>query len=433
MVPKRKKVWLMAVDMGYGHQRAAYPLLPIAEGGEIITANNYPGIPESDRKTWGGSENSYNLISRFKGFPLLGRPAFAIFDTFQEVKDFYPAKDESAPTIQLKLLYSNIKKGLGRHLIEKLMVAEPLPIVGTHFAVGHIAEFWNYPGDIYTVVTDSDISRAWAPLEPEISKIKYFASSPMSAARLLRYGVKKENIIETGFPLPFELLGPKLKFAKDNLRSRISRLDPKKRYWDNFAPLELKYLGKAVAGAKRARPTLSFCIGGAGAQQEIGESLVYSLAPLIKKGQISLNIVVGVSSETREHFVKFAERSGLGDELGEDLKIIFMKTKDEYFKGFSEVLRTTDALWTKPSELTFYAALGIPIIIAPPVGSHEVRNREWLLDLGAGVDSRPAGCANEWLPKMIEDGHLAEAAMNGFIKMEKWGAENIMEYFQKHK
>ena len=34
------------------------------------------------------------------------------------------------------------------------------------------------------------------------------------------------------------------------------------------------------------------------------------------------------------------------------------------------MLRETDVLWTKPSELCFYPALGIPLIMSAPLGAH---------------------------------------------------------------
>ena len=43
-----KKAWIVAADMGYGHQRTAYPLKDIAFSDRIINANNYEGIPNSD-------------------------------------------------------------------------------------------------------------------------------------------------------------------------------------------------------------------------------------------------------------------------------------------------------------------------------------------------------------------------------------------------
>ena len=52
MISKRenKKAWVVAVDMGYGHQRTAYALRDIAFGGRVINANSYDGIPKKDKK-----------------------------------------------------------------------------------------------------------------------------------------------------------------------------------------------------------------------------------------------------------------------------------------------------------------------------------------------------------------------------------------------
>lgn len=55
--------YVVTVDMGYGHQRAVYPLKDIAicppgctcGKSHIMTANNYAGIPGSDRRRWEGS------------------------------------------------------------------------------------------------------------------------------------------------------------------------------------------------------------------------------------------------------------------------------------------------------------------------------------------------------------------------------------------
>ena len=45
---KEKKINLISANMGYGHQRAAYPLLKLS-GDEIITINDYKGIPDWER------------------------------------------------------------------------------------------------------------------------------------------------------------------------------------------------------------------------------------------------------------------------------------------------------------------------------------------------------------------------------------------------
>jgi hypothetical protein len=109
------------------------------------------------------------------------------------------------------------------------------------------------------------------------------------------------------------------------------------------------------------------------------------------------------------------------------VKIIYDPTKYEYLKEFNDVLRKTDILWTKPSELSFYAGAGLPIIIAPPLGAHEKYNRRWLLMNGAGFDQNNPVQVNEWLADWLKGGILAEAAMNGFINTPKLGTFNIEE------
>jgi hypothetical protein len=43
------KAWLVSADMGYGHQRAIYPLKDLAEGG-IITVGSSGRVSPSERK-----------------------------------------------------------------------------------------------------------------------------------------------------------------------------------------------------------------------------------------------------------------------------------------------------------------------------------------------------------------------------------------------
>ncbi len=66
-----------------------------------------------------------------------------------------------------------------------------------------------------------------------------------------------------------------------------------------------------------------------------------------------------------------------------------------------------------------------------PVGSQEDFNRDWLLNVGAGIDSLDPVFVNEWLPDLLEDGRLARAAMDGFLQAESLGAYNIEKIFSK--
>ncbi|GAI07975.1 unnamed protein product, partial [marine sediment metagenome] len=54
------KAWVVDVNMGYGHQRTAYPLKDLAPYGKVINANDYKGIPKKDRKSGKIQENSMN-------------------------------------------------------------------------------------------------------------------------------------------------------------------------------------------------------------------------------------------------------------------------------------------------------------------------------------------------------------------------------------
>src|SRR3989338_2416874 len=203
---KHSKAWVVSVNMGYGHERAAYALRDLAQGG-IITANNYKGIPASDRKLWADSRSFYEKISRVNSLPYVGRYLFEFYDRFQEILSFYPRRDLSRPNVQVReLTYVIRQKKLAKHLIDKLR-KRPLPLVTTFFLPAFAAEIFDYPGEIYCILCDADISRTWVPLDPKGSTIKYFAPNGRVVERLKLYGVPADNIFLTGFPLPKELAG----------------------------------------------------------------------------------------------------------------------------------------------------------------------------------------------------------------------------------
>ena len=85
--------WVVAVDMGYGHQRPAASLRHLAYRQEIITANTYPGIPREDSKIWKDSRKFYDFISRFKRYPVIGEPVYKLYDKLQEI----PGKKSDNP------------------------------------------------------------------------------------------------------------------------------------------------------------------------------------------------------------------------------------------------------------------------------------------------------------------------------------------------
>lgn len=423
-----KQAWVVAVDMGYGHQRAAYPLRHLSPTGKVIIANNYQGIPKKDYRIWHDSESIYNFISRFVGIPLIGQSLFNLFDKYQNIKEFYPRRDLTAPTLQLKQIYSLIKRGWGKDLINYLN-SKDIPLVTTFFTVAFFAEEHKFKNDIYLVLCDTDVSRAWVALNPEKSRIKYLAPCRRVVERLKLYGVKEENIFLTGFPLPEENLGEKnLDVLKADLVARIHNLDPLKRYRQKFSETVTHFLKDDGDMVAHPHPlTLTFAVGGAGAQKTMTKDILLSLKKRLLKEELNLNLVAGSRNDVYLYFQKKINECGLKKLLGKNIKIVFAMDKEDYFTQFNECLRTTDMLWTKPSELVFYTALGIPLITAPSLGSQEVYNRIWLKTIGAGISQNNPKYTSEWLFDWVESGWLAESAMAGFLDGRQFGVSNIKD------
>ena len=84
-----KKAWIVSVDMGYGHQRAAYPLKDISYE-RIITANSDKIITPKEKRRWARAKWFYEGISRFSGFPLIGAYSLRSIIFFKEFLHYIP-------------------------------------------------------------------------------------------------------------------------------------------------------------------------------------------------------------------------------------------------------------------------------------------------------------------------------------------------------
>lgn len=422
---------VVAVNMGYGHERPANVLRFLDSDQKVIIANDYEGIPPSDRNLWESGRTWYERISRFKKVPILGPIAFGLMDEIQEIRPFYPRRDLSAPSLQVRQVYWLIrKKKWMRHLVERLS-EDPKPMVCTFMSPAFAAEEFGYPGEIYALATDADISRAWAPLNPKRSRIKYFAPNGRVVERLKLYGVKERNIELTGFPMPKEAIGgPDAEVALEDLGRRLCNLDPNGVFLSHSQKTLDAHIGpqfcKGVQGKKVKPVRLAFAVGGAGAQREIGITIAESLKREIRQGRIVLDLIAGTRPEVASYFESELKRMSLGAMLRKGgVNVLFEKDRPTYFAAFSKLMRKIDILWTKPSELSFYTGLGIPIIMAPTVGSQEDFNHRWLMQVGGGLDQEDPRYTNEWLFDWINSGVLARAAWNGFIEAPTHGAYRI--------
>jgi len=423
---QKHEAHIVAVDMGYGHERPAHSLKYLARDGEgVIVANNYRGIPWKDRLLWEGSRTMYETFSRAKAIPLIGKYIFGILDQMQEIQPFYPARDLSDPSAQTRQIYSSFKLGLGRDLIDRLR-DNPVPYITTFFITAFMAEEFDYPGDIFCITTDTDISRAWAPLDPRKSRIQYFAATGRCVERLKLYGVREENIHLTGFPLPPDLIGgADADVAKKNLRRRLHVLDPRGVFQCKYGKIVSRTLGEIAPPRNAPVPTIMFAIGGAGAQKQLAVTIMHGLRHLIARGEIRLILCPGTRIGVAQWLERYARYWNLGSALGKNLIIFAAKKRKIYFEEFTRLLAETDILWTKPSELSFYTGLGLPIIASYPIGSQEEYNLHWLHQVGGGVNQPDPRYCGEWLVDWIESGALARMAWHGFVEAPTHGAYRI--------
>lgn len=422
---------VVAVSMGYGHERAASALKPFAVGHKVVIANDYPGIPEDDKNLWALSRKWYERISRFKQVPILGEAVFGVMDWSQRIESFYPRRDLSEPTFQLRSSYAFIRRrNWCRHLVESL-AKNPKPLISTFMSPAFAAEEYNYPEDVYIVCCDADVARSWAPLNPYKSRIKYLVPTGRVAERLQLYGVRGENITLTGFPLPMDAVGGlKSEQVVNDLSRRLCHLDPRSVFLQQVGAMLEAQMGprfcEAVKKKNGSAVSVTFAIGGAGAQREIGAMAVKSLAQSILAGKLQFNLVAGIRPEVGQYFRDAVIKAGLEDALHDGrVAIIENKDRHEYFSTFNKLMMKTDILWTKPSELSFYVGLGIPLLMSPTVGSQEDFNREWLFQVGAGVQSLDPRYADEWLWDWINGGAFARMAWNGYINAPTHGAYRI--------
>ncbi len=421
----RQKPLVVAVDMGYGHMRAARPLARLL-GTEVVQVDRPPLAGPEEQRLWARVRRAYEWTSRASQLPGVGRPFRWLLDSITDIPHLYPLRDLSAPSQGALALERLLRRGLGRGLAERLREAQT-PLLTTFYSPAIAADRAGV-NNVFCVVTDSDVNRVWAPLAPERTGIRFLAPTQRVARRLRAYGVPKHRITFTGFPLPHELVGgPHLPALARNLAARLVRLDPTGEFRRAFRDELAHFLGPLPAEQQERPPLLVFAVGGAGAQAELARRFLPSLRPALEAGRLRVALVAGVRREVAARFEAAVSEARLEAAGAGEVEILLGRDLDDYLDRFDALLARADLLWTKPSELVFYAALGLPLLCAPPVGVHERYNRRWVCEAGAGLRQRDPRFAWQWLSDWIEDGTLAGAAWSGFQRLPKFGAYRVLE------
>jgi len=156
---------LVAVHMGLGHLRAAFPLRSLSQKGIIVWGSGSYAAP-GEKKYWRAFRKVYYFLSRVGSYPVLGRLALKIIMYVQRIPPFYPKKDLSSPSLAVRFLKFLIRKaGLCRSLPEQLQ--DGLPVIHTFYATAMALDMMSARGpdhgDNYLLICDADINRVWVP------------------------------------------------------------------------------------------------------------------------------------------------------------------------------------------------------------------------------------------------------------------------------
>jgi hypothetical protein len=417
---------VVSIDMGYGHLRAGYPLAD-ALGTHVLHADREPLSDALEQRLWHRTRRVYESVSRLSQVAAIGGPLRRALEAATSIPHLYPFRDMSDATIPVRWLDRQIaRKGLGRGLVEHLK-RTGAPLLTTFYTPAVVADRAGCER-VYCVVTDTDINRIWVAVNARDTRIRYLAPSRRVVSRLRAYGVPPERIRFTGFPLPGELLGGRdLPVLKRNLAARLVRLDPE-GHFRRFSRAETEhFLGPLPEGEEKRPPLVTFTVGGAGAQAGLARQFLPGLARPLKDGRLRIALVAGVRREVETRFLEDLVEAGLRDELDRSVTILCEDDHDAYFPAFNALLAQTDVLWTKPSEMVFFGALGIPLLLSWPVGYHERYNRRWAIDRGAGIKQRDPRYAPDRILELLADGTLAAAAWSGFMRLPKFGLYEILD------
>jgi hypothetical protein len=413
---------LVSIDMGYGHMRPAHALADRL-GVEILEADRPPLADDEEQRLWRVTRDFYEGATRASQWPVIGAPLRLFLDAVTEIPSLYPNRDLSKPTAAVRGLSHMIKRGIGRGLVERLRGSEA-PLLTTFYTPAVIAD-GRVENEIYCVVTDADINRVWASANSRHTRIRYLVPSARAWRRLRSYGVPESRIDFTGFPLPHELLGGRdLPVLRRNVAARLARLDPRGRFRKEAANEIEHFLGALPSEEEGRPPLLTFAVGGTGTQNELVERFLPSLARPLNTGRLRLALVAGVRAELVERFRDWLDRADVAEET---VEILYGEDFPTYVKAFNQLLARTDILWTKPSEMTFFGALGLPLVFTWPVGMHERYNRRWAIENGAGLKQHDPRFVGDWISDWLNDGTLAAACWSGFQRLPKFGLYRILD------
>jgi hypothetical protein len=411
---------ILAVEMGYGHLRPAHALAEMF-GTDVIRIDAPPIAGRMETITWNAARSAYHGLSRACDLPVLGSGAKLVLENITRIT---PLRIHS--TREPANVWTRLADGLAETFIGQsfrhIASWTGRPVIATYPVAAFAARRLRGTG-IFCLVTDTDLNRAWVPVKAEESEINYLAPVVRVAERLRSFGVSERKIHITGFPLPPALVNK----AESAAARRLIRLNP-----DGASCISVKkYIEEMIRNAGNSSPirpiSVTLAIGGAGAQTKYAFQIIKSLKQKILDRELVLSVITGVRPKVASRLSGMIRAAGLGMCINNGVRILYADDLTQYFRLFNDRLADTDVLWTKPSELVFYASLGLPILLAEPIGGQEHANRNWLLSKEAALDAGDPAAFDRRLDCLLAGGELCRIAWNGFSRLERNGAQNIVK------
>ncbi len=428
MKKRPPSILLSAAPIGLGHLRAAYPI-DQATHGKVMIASLLGLEDEKERELWSKLRSRYEFLSRHTEKKFFSHFALKALDLAQEIEPLKKKADLSKPTLQVKILDEMIGEGLGEGVAKRAKHSR-LPFVTTFYALSLAADKAGVK-KVFCVIPDSQVSRVWVARNPKKSKIIYFVPLKQTVRRLLAYGVPRSHIYLTGFPLPEGNVNK----ARGDLKRRLMKfsfvIPAKAGIYRNKSYLYRFRIKCGMTGGIRKKSPLKlvFAIGGAGAQTKLAIKTLQAFLEKIRQEEIVFYLVAGVRPKVNHFFEKKIKDLNLTKEKKTGkIKILYEPDLNSYFRRFNKLLRQTDILFTKPSELSFYCALGIPIVTTPAIGPHEKYNLAWLKKIGACLSYKKV--MNNF-DSCLKKSLFAKAALNGYRKASREGTEKICQLISK--
>ena len=259
--------------MGYGHLRAARPIAR-ALGVEITQVDRPPLVGPEELKVWDRVRAAYEWTSRASQLPYLGRPFRWALDSVTDIPHLHPYRDLSAPTRGVAALERLVRRDLGKGLVARMRetgraARHHLLLAGHRRRRGRARAT---SGASSPTVTSTGSGR---PRDAARTGIRYLVPSPRAGRRLRSYGVPEQQHHLHGLPAaPRARGGRELPVLRRNLAARLVRLDPPGTFRRDYREELAHFLGPLPEEEAGRPPTLTFAVGGAGAQAEMAQQFL---------------------------------------------------------------------------------------------------------------------------------------------------------------